>query len=174
MNIKEPIRKVDLGCGERKKDGFFGIDISDYEGVDMVLDLRFTKLPFENGQLEHVYASHFLEHLEFEEVLFLMNEIYRCMAVEGILEIIVPHATSYGHLTDLSHKTAWTEDTFGYFTPENKYYYSWFYEKDGNRHSVINKWKVLKNDSTPPYEYTTLGWTEVKLREVHALLQKIE
>jgi predicted SAM-dependent methyltransferase len=174
MQVEAVIRQVDLGCGTRKKEGFYGVDIDQYEGVDLVQDLRFTPLPFQNKQLEHVYASHFFEHLDFHEVIYLLNEIYRCMKVGGKLEVIVPHATSYGHLTDLSHKTAWTEDTMGYITPENKYYYSWFYEKDGERHPVINKWKILKNDSTPPYQYTTLGWTEVKLREVHYLLEKIE
>lgn len=165
--------RVDLGCGTRKKDGFFGVDIDKYDGVDLVQDLRFTPLPFRKEQLEHVYASHFFEHLDFHEVIYLLNEIYRCLKPGGILEVIVPHATSYGHLTDLSHKTAWTEDTMGYITPENKYYYSWFYEKDGERYPIINKWKILKNDSTPPYQYTTLGWTEVKLREVHYVLEKL-
>lgn len=172
MKIQKAVTHVDLGAGNRKKDGFFAIDIDAYEGVDLVLDLRFNKLPFDNNQLEHVYASHFMEHLDFHAVIFLMNEVYRCLRVGGKFEIIVPHGQSYGHLTDLSHKTAWTEDTFGYFTQENEYYYSWFYELDGKRTPVINKWKILKNDNTNPYEYTKLGWTEVKLREVHAMLEK--
>lgn len=167
------VTMVDLGCGTVKREGFFGIDITQYEGVDLVRDLRFTKLPFEDNQLSHVYASHFLEHLDFHEVVFLFNEVYRVMQSGGTFEIVVPHAQSYGHLTDLSHKTAWTEDTFGYFTPDNKYHYSWFYEKDGERFPVINQWKVLKNDNTPPYKYTVEGWVEVKLREVHAFLEKL-
>lgn len=167
------ITRVDLGCGTAKRDGYFGIDISPYEGVDLVSDLRFTPLPFKDNQLETVYASHFLEHLDFHEVVYLFNEVWRVMQQHGIFEIVVPHAQSYGHLTDLSHKTAWTEDTFGYFTPENIYHYSWFYERDGQRHPVVNQWKVLRNDNTPPYKYTTEGWVEVKLREVHAFLEKL-
>jgi predicted SAM-dependent methyltransferase len=173
MNLKD-VRTLDIGCGTNKKAGFFGIDVDPYEGVDLVQDLRFTPLPFEDHQLEEVYASHFLEHLDFHEVIYLFNEVYRCLVVGGKFEIVVPHATSYGYLTDLSHKTAWTEDTFGYFTPDNHYYYSWFYEKEGKRIPVINKWKVLKNDNTPPYKYTVEGWVEVKLREVHAFLEKLE
>lgn len=167
------VTKVDLGCGTNKKEGFFGIDISAYEGVDLVQDLRFTKLPFHDNQLEHVYASHFVEHLTFDEVIFFFNEVYRVMQVGGTFEIVVPHAMSYAADTDLSHKTRWTEDTFGYFTPDNKYHYSWFYEKDGERIPVINKWLVMKNDNTPPIQYTTEGWVTVKLREVHAFLKKL-
>lgn len=164
---------LDIGCGWNKRDGYLGVDIDKYDGVDIQQDLRFTKLPFEDGQVEHVYSSHFLEHLDFHENIFLFNEIWRILKPEKIFEIIVPHGMSYAGMVDLSHKTFWTEDTFGYFTPENKFYYSWFYERDGQRIPVINKWRVLKNDSTPPYEYTTEGWVEKKLREVHAYLQKI-
>lgn len=173
MNINE-VRLVDLGCGTRKRDGYFGIDITQYDGVDLVQDLRFTKLPFADNQLEAVYASHFVEHLTFDEAIFLFNEVYRVLRVGGKFEVIVPHGTSYAQVTDLSHKTAWVEDTFGYFTPENKYYYSWFYERNGERVPVINKWKVLKNDQTPPVRYTVDGWLEPKLREVHAYLEKLE
>lgn len=175
MSNYASVTKVDLGPGNNKKDGFFGIDISQYENVDLAQDLRFTKLPFQDGQLTHVYASHFLEHLTFEENIFLFNEIYRCMAVGGTFEIVVPHGFSYAGMTDLSHKTFWVEDTFGYFSPDNKYYYSWFYQDPETKEQVpvINRWKVLKNDSTPPVEYTTRGWLDVKLREVHAFLEKL-
>lgn len=170
------VTQVDLACGTRKKDGYFGIDIDQYEGVDHVMDLRFNPLPFEKNQLSHVYASHFLEHLTFEENLYLFNEVYRCMQVGGKFEIVVPHGFSYAGMTDLSHKTFWVEDTFGYFSPENEYYYSWFYmdPKTNERTPIINKWKVLRNDSTPPIQYTIQGWVEVKLREVHAFLEKLE
>jgi hypothetical protein len=100
------------------------------------------------------------------------------MDVGGTFEIIVPHAMSYASDVDLSHKTRWTEDTFGYLTPENKYFYAWFYEHKGERVPVINKWKVISNDSTPPWNsvYTAQGWMlqDVKLREIHAFLEKIE
>lgn len=168
---------LDLGCGNNKKEGYIGIDIDKYEGVTHALDLRKDKLPYEDKSVSAVYASHFLEHLTFEENLRLFNEVYRVLKPEGIFEIIVPHGSSYAGMVDLSHKTFWTEDTFGYFTPDNKYYYAWFYEENGERVPIINKWNILKNDNTPPknMEYTREGWLEttVKLREVHALLQKM-
>lgn len=167
------VTHVDIGCGMRKKDGYYGIDISSYDRVDLVQDLRFTPLPFADESVTDVYASHFLEHLSFEEVLFLFNEVYRVMVVGGKFEIIVPHAMSYGYFTDLSHKTPWVEDTFGYFTPDNKYFYEWHYMYNNERRHIINKWKVLKNDNTPPFRYTIDGWVEVKLREVHAVLEKL-
>lgn len=167
------VQKADLGCGIRKKEGYFGIDKTAYEGVDLKMDLRFAKLPFEDGQLKALYSSHFLEHLTFEEVLFLMNEAYRVLESGGIFEIIVPHGFSYAGMADLSHKTFWTEDTFGYFTQENKFYYDWEFEFEGEIHRLINKWVIQKNDTTPPVRYTTEGWVDLKLREIDAVLIKI-
>lgn len=169
------VNLCDLGCGTRKKESYFGIDQSDYPGVDLVQDLRFSKLPFGDGQLEIVYCSHFLEHLTFEEVLFEFNEVYRCLRIGGKFDIIVPHGASYAGIADLSHKTFWTEDTFGYFTPENHYFYDWKYLNPltNQVEPIINKWKVHSNDATPKYEYTVNGFLENKLREIHALLEKI-
>lgn len=164
----------DIGCGNNKKSGYIGIDIDKYDGVDIVQDLRFTPLPFESGSMHGAYASHFLEHLTFDENIYLFNEVWRVLRPGAVFEVVVPHGFSYAGMVDLSHKTFWTEDTFGYFTPENKYYYSWFYvDKQGNRNPVINKWRVKKNDSTPPVEYTTKGWVQLKLREIHAYLAKL-
>lgn len=161
---------VDIGCGTRKKEGYIGIDIHGYEGVDIVQDLRMTKLPFEDKSVEKVYSSHFNEHLTFEENIFLFNEVYRILRVDGIFEVIVPHGMSYAGMADLSHKTFWTEDTFGYFTPENIYYYDWQLT-DGTK--LINKWSIISNDATPKYTYTKEGFLENKLREIHAYLLKL-
>lgn len=166
---------LDLGCGTKKHGEYYtGIDINEYEGVDIVQDLRFSQLPFESESVDGVYTAHFLEHLTFEENLHLFNEVYRVLKQGKVFEIIVPHGMSYAGMVDLSHKTFWTEDTFGYFTPANVYNYDWQFNDDkGERNHIINKWKILSNDSTPPYEYSTRGWVEVKLREVHAYLEKL-
>lgn len=168
-------KRVDFGAGERKKDGCFAIDKTQYGGIDLVMDLRYAILPFADNQLEYAHASHFLEHLTFEEVLHFMNEVYRVMEVGGKFEIVVPHGFSYAGMSDLSHKTFWVEDTFGYFSPDNKYFYEWEYidPRTQEKKQVINKWKVLKNDNTPPQEYSTKGWIDLKLREVHAVLEKL-
>lgn len=173
MTLGKPIR-LDLGSGDNKfAPDYIGVDIDKYDSVDLVLDLRFNKLPYEDNSVDHVRASHFVEHLTFDENIFLFNEIYRVLKPGCKFEIIVPHGLSYAGMVDLSHKTFWLEDTFGYFTPENKYYYSWFYERDGQRIPVINKWRVISNDATPKFTYTVGGFLENKLREIHAYLEKI-
>lgn len=171
--INSSIVKLDLGCGKTKHDiDYIGVDKNKYDGVNLVTDLRFVNLPFEDNTVDEVYSSHFLEHLTFEENVWLFNEIYRILKPEHLFEIIVPHGMSYAAFCDLSHKTFFTEDTFGYFTRENTAHYDWNFIHDDKEVRLINRWKVAKNDTTPPYEYTTKGWVEVKLREIRALLIK--
>ena len=165
--------RLDVGCGTRKKEGYIGIDKTKYDGVDIVLDCRFNKLPYEDESIDEIRTSHFLEHLTFEEVLFMMNEFYRILKPNKQLDVIVPHGFSYSGMADLSHKTFWTEDTFGYFSPDNLYFYEWEFEYKGKKTPIINKWRVLSNDTTPPVEYTKQGWVELKAREIHAILEKI-
>jgi predicted SAM-dependent methyltransferase len=84
--------KLDIGCGKNKKAGFIGIDLYDFDGVDIVADLRLktwylTKVPAElqprlvevdddetphlevssfklpDNSVDEAHASHFLEHL---------------------------------------------------------------------------------------------------------------
>ena len=34
--------RIDIGCGRRKKEGFFGIDCQELDGVDLVCDCNET------------------------------------------------------------------------------------------------------------------------------------
>lgn len=50
--VAPPAIRIDIGCGKNKKPGFYGVDLIDFDGVDMVADVRqktwsFTKAPSE-------------------------------------------------------------------------------------------------------------------------------
>ena len=55
--------KLDLACGGAKKEGFTGVDIADIEGVDIVHDLNIYPWPFEDGSVEEINCSHYVEHI---------------------------------------------------------------------------------------------------------------
>lgn len=57
------IRRIDLGCGPKKKEGSFGIDSVPNPGVDCVLNIAKNRLPFEDGTIDYIFTSHCLEHL---------------------------------------------------------------------------------------------------------------
>lgn len=55
--------KLDIGCGERKQEGFVGMDVRDVKGVDVVQDLEIFPWPFPDESVSMAVASHVLEHI---------------------------------------------------------------------------------------------------------------
>lgn len=96
--------KIDLGCGPNKKEGYIGIDKIDFKGVDFVCNLGIDRLPFENGVVDEIFCSHFLEHLTAEQRVHLINEAYRVMKPGACMTIIVPHWASCRSYGDPTHQ----------------------------------------------------------------------
>ena len=96
--------KLDLGCGPNKKEGFIGLDRIAFPGVDHVLHLGVDPFPFEDGSVDEVYASHFVEHLNAIERCQLFNEAYRIMKPGAKFEVIVPHWGSSRAYGDPTHQ----------------------------------------------------------------------
>ena len=93
--------KLDLGCGKNKQAGFHGVDAQAFEGVDTVADLR-QPWPWEDGSIEEVHCSHFVEHLTNPERLHFWDELYRVLKPKAQARIITPHwshACAYGDPT---------------------------------------------------------------------------
>jgi predicted SAM-dependent methyltransferase len=101
------MRKINLGCGPYKQEGFINLDINHLWEPDIVRDV--TKgLPFDSDSVQQVNAHHFLEHLTFEDLFFVLEECYRVLANGGVLDIVVP----LGNTGELEHKTLFTENSF--------------------------------------------------------------
>jgi SAM-dependent methyltransferase len=98
-----PLR-LDFGCGKNKKEGFFGIDLIDFEGVDLVLDIGKSPWPWEDSSVDEAHCSHFVEHLGVEERIHFVNELYRVLKPQAKALLITPHAFSGRAYGDLTHK----------------------------------------------------------------------
>ncbi len=104
--------RLDLGCGKKKRKGYLGVDLLDFEGVDRVVDLRTGLWPWEDHSVEEAYSRHFIEHLTGAERIVFFNELYRVLKPGATAVIITPHwahASAYG---DPTHQwppvTPWT------------------------------------------------------------------
>lgn len=80
MNEEKKV-KVDIGCGENKREGFIGIDIKPGKGVDIVASA--LNLPFEENSVDEIYSSNLGEHLLPEEMKIFLDEIYRVLKKGG-------------------------------------------------------------------------------------------
>lgn len=115
--------KLDFGCGPHKREGFHGVDIRPFEGVDTVLDLTsrlgqhplesykkydlqkaFWPWPWKDNSVNEAHASHFIEHLTAIERIHFCNELWRVLAPKGTCQIIVPHWASCRAYGDLTHQ----------------------------------------------------------------------
>ena len=95
--------KLDLGCGKNKKAGFIGVDSIQFEGVDVVHDLR-NPWPWKDGEVEQVHCSHFVEHLTGMERIDFFNELFRVLKPGGQATIITPHWSNDCAYGDPTHQ----------------------------------------------------------------------
>jgi len=118
--------KLNLGCGTDIKEGYVNLDIIKREGVNKVHDVNKFPYPFQKDHFDEVYASHLLEHVE--DVLKVMEELYRIVKPDGILRIKVPYFSSSGAFQDPTHKRFFADDTMKYYILNNSYKRKFRYE----------------------------------------------
>ncbi|NYC70322.1 putative SAM-dependent methyltransferase/ElaB/YqjD/DUF883 family membrane-anchored ribosome-binding protein [Clostridium beijerinckii] len=84
------VKKINVGCGTITKDDYINIDGRELDGVDIVADVR--KLPFNENELDEVYAAHLLEHFEDETLKDdLLPYWYNLIRSNGKIRIVVPN-----------------------------------------------------------------------------------
>ena len=99
--------RVDLGCGNAKREGFVGLDQFAGEQVDHVVDLTTDPYPFADGSVDEVFSAHFLEHIEEPNHVF--EEIGRICKDGARIEFWTPYAFTneaflYGHLHGITEE----------------------------------------------------------------------
>lgn len=82
------VTKLNLACGTDHKEGFCNIDLG--RRSDVFLDLR-NKLPIKDNQIELIYSSHFVEHLNYSDLLYHFKECFRVLKAGGEYSICVPN-----------------------------------------------------------------------------------
>lgn len=79
--------KLNLGCGEKKLEGYINVDACGEP--DIRCDLSVFPWPFEDNSADEVTSAHFLEHVQDYEKTIL--EMHRILKPGGILHFKVPH-----------------------------------------------------------------------------------
>ena len=102
--------RLNLGCGEIRKEGFIGLDKVKTDQVDLLCDLS-VSLPFHDSCVEEVYSNHFLEHLESDELRRLLNELVRVCKNDATLTHIMPHWNFEGAMIS-GHKCVMSPEFF--------------------------------------------------------------
>jgi len=112
INGENPII-VELGCGQKKKQGRICIDKLDLPNVDIVADLEDGLSFLPDDSVDQIHSRSVFAHIEnFEN---LMREIVRVLKKNGTVHTFVPHFANPYYYSDYSHKRFFGLYTFYYF-----------------------------------------------------------
>lgn len=104
---------VELGCGDKKKQGSIGIDKVDLPNVDIVADLEKGLSFFPDNSVSEIHSRSVFEHVEsFDN---LMREIVRVLTRDGKTYVFVPHFSNPHYYSDYTHNRFFGLYTFYYF-----------------------------------------------------------
>jgi len=117
---------LDLGCGNKKRDGAVGVDFNDRTAADIVHNLNSFPYPFEDASFDEIYIDNTLEHLD--DVMRVMEEVHRICRPNGLVKVIVPYFRSLYAFTDPTHQHYFAVNSFAFFDPDhiicNRYDYT--------------------------------------------------
>ncbi|MFJ2529373.1 methyltransferase domain-containing protein [Pseudomonas helmanticensis] len=113
MTFENEVVNVDLGCGKRKQEGFFGIDRFPMPEVDMLADIDLG-IPLQDDSIDMLFSSHFLEHAR--DLMFTMREIYRVCKHGAQVCIIAPYNEQKLNIANPYHITIFNEHTPRFWT----------------------------------------------------------
>lgn len=113
MTLENEVVNVDLGCGKRKQEGFFGIDRFPMPEVDMLADIDLG-IPLQDDSVDMLFSSHFLEHAR--DLMFTMREIYRVCKHGAQVCIIAPYNEQKLNIANPYHITIFNEHTPRFWT----------------------------------------------------------
>jgi len=119
--------KIDFGCGQRKKEGYVGVDALSLPGVDVVHDLNDIPYPFEDNAVDDTWMDNVLEHLD--NPLKVMEEIYRISRDGAKVVVGVPYFRSFHATIDPTHKNFFGVWWFNYFDPSHPFHTRYGYTK---------------------------------------------
>lgn len=103
IKTEEPTLKLNFGCGEIKVEGFVGVDLY-APSADLKVDLFSFPLPWKDGEVVEILASHFIEHLPHKLRWPFYDECYRILKPGGIMRIAVPSFKSDRAYGDMTHE----------------------------------------------------------------------
>ena len=80
---------VNLGCGNRFRQGWLNLDLGSNATEVVPWDLR-RGLPIASGTAPFVYSSHMLEHLKPRDAEHVLRDVLRALRPGGIVRVVVP------------------------------------------------------------------------------------
>lgn len=129
--------KLDIACGQNKREGFVGVDIAAAPGVDIVHNLNLYPWPFADNSVEEAHCSHYIEHIPMaywhpgnryapvaetlaavDALCKFWDELYRILVPGGKAHIIAPYYSSQRCWQDPTHRRPICDAAFFYLSKQ--------------------------------------------------------
>ena len=118
--------KIDLACGNAKREGFTGVDYVKTDSTDIVHDLTQYPWPFEDNSVDEINCSHYIEHIphdikngdDRDGLIQFMDEVYRILKPDAKAHITAPYYKSERAFGDPTHKRYIGDLSFPYYNKQ--------------------------------------------------------
>lgn len=138
-NNQEGAIKLDVGCGFKKRNdtpGWIGVDQDPNSEADIVCDIE-KGLPFPDNSIDFIYNSHVLEHIN--NLMYVMDEFWRVLKKDGLVEIEVPHYQGGNALRHPDHKRLMHGELWFFWDPTVN-------QADRNSYGVKARFTIAQNE----------------------------
>jgi hypothetical protein len=169
-------KKINIGAGDTKYDGFINCDVSNLFSPDYIFDLEKDKFPFKDNSVEEVLAFHVLEHLG-EGYFHCLQELYRVCVNKAKIYIKVPHYRHHTFYDDPTHKRPITIRGMLLFDQEFNKNNPYSFSKLGLLYNV--NFKIIENEDVlnrkhPMFSYFDNLPYDEKLNIPHLYLDAVQ
>lgn len=136
--------KLNLGCGNLKKEGWVNIDISETCDPDVVADIT-DGLDYNDNSIDEVHAGCVLEQIEGNAYFIkVLNDIWRVLKPDGVFTGYVPSTDPNVLHLDPVDTRFFQEESFDYLAYDK---HSW---QEFGKNYGFKPWRltsVIKNDN---------------------------
>ena len=147
--------KIDMGCGRRKRPGYFGIDCQQLDGVDLVCDCN-GPIPLPDNCADEIIAYDFLEHVNNDKRIHIITEIWRMLKPGGMFISLTPSTDGRGAFQDPTHYAFWNQNSFLYYTEDIL----------RELYTIIPKFEIVHLSTTPAYPPQLICHVDAKLKAI--------
>lgn len=115
-NGTAPKRRLDIGAGAKRDEGWETMDLSPVYSPDFQHDLTQLPWPLADESFDELRCWHVLEHIERRYQIPVMNEMHRVLKTGGVADIEVPVFPYWTAMADPTHVSFFVPQSFWYFT----------------------------------------------------------
>lgn len=158
-------KRLNMGCGLKKIDGFVNADVSPNVKPDKIVDFNTFPWPFEDNEFDHIVAKDILEHLgdTSKDFINVIKEMYRISHNGAIWEVQSPHWRCDTALDDPDHKRLITMGMFNLF---NKNMLLKKLEEEGSDSALAFEHDVDIEICDMQFDYTKPWADRIKSRQI--------